>query len=221
VPIPAGFAPEGLAGEGHVQEIDHAALVATLRAVAADAQERARRGAAARAAAVAHGWDLTGRAARASLDALAADGLPYARDVRSSRVVGHPTMALYAPDWADEPTWSATLTAWATGVGGADPVTLALFLADADPAAVTEHVGACLAATGIPEDALPDLALCTPGRSLLSLVMGADAVLADPGDNRPELVRRAARLVRGDERAIAAWRAEAVEPAAAPLPVAA
>jgi glycosyltransferase involved in cell wall biosynthesis len=221
VPIPADRAPADLAGEGHVQEIDHDALVAALRAVAADAPERRRRGAAARAAAVAHGWDLTGRAARASLDALAADGLPRARDVRSSRVDGHPTMALYAPDWTDEATWTATLTAWASTVTGEDPVTLALFPGDGEAEAITDRVGACLGATGIPEGALPDLALCTPGRTLLSLVMGADVVLADPADDRPALVRRALRLVRGEAAAIAAWRATGLPEGAPALAAAA
>jgi hypothetical protein len=129
-------------------------------------------------------------------------------------------MALYAPDWADEPTWTATLTAWATTVRGDDPVTLALYLGDGEAEAITARVGACLAATGIPEDALPDLALCAPGRTLLSLVMGTDVVLADPADERPELVRRAARLVRGDATSIAAWR-DADAPARAPVALAA
>ncbi|MDX6685076.1 MAG: hypothetical protein QOF86_1204, partial [Baekduia sp.] len=225
IPIPAGRMPEGLSGEGHVQEVELDALVAALRTVAADAGERARRGAAARAAALAHGWDAAARAARTSLATLDAEGLPLARTLRPGRVEGGATQVLYAPDWGDEATWRPALTAWVTTVAPEDDVTLALVLGDGDAEAITARVGAALDACGVVEDRMPDLALCTPERSLLSLVMGADAVLAGATEARPEILRRAVCLVGTQAAAIAAWRdalhAAGATPQPAPEPVAA
>jgi glycosyltransferase involved in cell wall biosynthesis len=218
VAIPADRMPEGLAGEGHVQEPDLDALVATLRAVAADAADRARRGAAAAAAARQHGWDAAGRAARASLASLAAEGLPLARTLRASRVEGRGTQVVYAPDWRDEATWRPALDAWVTTVSPHDDVTLTLFLGEGDPDAIAQAISAALDASGVPEAQLPDLTLCTPERPLLSLVHGADAVLVDAGERRPEVLRRAAVLLAPEAAAIAAWRdalPAAVEPVAA------
>ncbi|MDX6727952.1 MAG: hypothetical protein QOK49_2757 [Baekduia sp.] len=206
VPIPADRIPEGLAGEGHVQEVELDALVATLRAVAADPAGRGRRGAAARTAAQAHGWDAAARAAHASLASLAAEGLPHARTLRPGRVEGGATQVLYAPDWDDEAAWRPALTAWVTTIAPEDDVTLSLVLGDGDAQVITAVVGAALEASGVPEDRLPDLALCTPERSLMSLVMGADAVLADASEARPEVLRRAVALIAPEAAAIAAWR---------------
>ena len=131
--------------------------------------------------------------AEASLATLAAEGLPRARDLRRAEIEARSRFAVYAPDWHDEATWGAALDAWIDEFTGADDITLALYV-DGDADAIGGRIMARLA--GRDEAALPDLALVVPSSApLVALAASADAVLIDPGAERPELVRRARRVV--------------------------
>jgi hypothetical protein len=170
--------------------------VETLRDAAADPADREARGLRAHAAARDYGWDRIAEIAERSLERLADEALPLARDIAPADLESRDTLVLYAPDWSDEPTWSAALSAWAAAVGPDDPVTLALQLSEGDAAALAEGILTALERAGHGEDALPDLALCEAGSaSLESLVAAADAVLIDSTNERPALTRRARALL--------------------------
>jgi glycosyltransferase involved in cell wall biosynthesis len=203
--LPAELAPlrEGaqlpeLAAPGWVHELDSGALVAALRSAAAGADDRRARGAAAHARAQDFHWDRIAEIAERSLETIAAEALPAARDVGAAELERRGELVLYAPDWADEDSWGPTLERWAAAFGPADDVTLALHLPAGDPAALAVRILARLEAAGHREADLPDLALCEPDSvALASLVAAADAVLVDVAQaERPELCRRARRIVR-------------------------
>jgi glycosyltransferase involved in cell wall biosynthesis len=194
-----------LALEGWVHEVSVEELAGALRAAAADAAERRRRGAVAADAARAHGWDAAVTRAEASLEQLTAEGLPPVRVAARESVEGQDTIVLFAPDWAGD-DWQEPLSAWALTVSPTDPVTLALAIGDADPAALMDRVGAVLAATGRADEDLPDFAVCpsTPDR----LVLATGAVLLDAAGAAalpPFTARRARRLLDGDAESIAAF----------------
>jgi glycosyltransferase involved in cell wall biosynthesis len=199
-----------LAGEAHVQEPDHDALVVALRA-ATDPVQRARCADAARAAAADHTWDAVAHIAERSLRTLAAEGLAPVRHAVPERVdapAGN-AVVLYAPRWEDERRWAATLTAWAEIVAVDDPVTLVLPAAGEDPERLVERILARLAADGLDLEALPDLLMCGAQTTPADVLVAADAVLLDPGDaGRPELTRRAPRVVHAAPQALRALRAE-------------
>jgi glycosyltransferase involved in cell wall biosynthesis len=195
-PLPDTSRLPVLASPGYVYEIRRDALVETLRNVAADPADREARGLRAHAAAQDYGWDRIAEIAERSLERLADEALPLAREVAPAALESRDTLVLYAPDWSDEPTWSAALSAWATAVGPDDPVTLALQLSEGDAAALAGGILAALERAGHSEEALPDLALCEAGSaSLESLVAAADAVLIDSTNERPALTRRARALL--------------------------
>jgi hypothetical protein len=195
-PLPDTSRLPVLASPGYVCEIRRDALVETLRNVAADPADREARGLRAHAAAQDHGWDRIAEIAERSLERLADEALPLARETAPADLECRDTLVLYAPDWSDEPTWSAALSAWATAVGPDDPVTLALQLSVGDAAALAEGILAALERAGHSEEALPDLALCEAGSaSPESLVAAADAVLIDGTNERPALTRRARALL--------------------------
>jgi hypothetical protein len=185
-----------LAAPGYVYEIKRDVLVEALRAAAADPADREARGLRALAAAQDHSWARVGELAERSLERLAEEELPLARNVAPAKLEARDTLVLYAPDWSDEPTWSAALSAWASAISPNDPVTLALQLADGDAAALAEGILSALERAGHSEDSLPDLALCEAGSaSTASLVAAADAVLVDGTNESPELTRRARALL--------------------------
>jgi glycosyltransferase involved in cell wall biosynthesis len=193
---------------GWAHEISVDDLVDALRAAASDAQERRARGARAAAVALNHGWDASVAIAERSLATLAAENLSPVRLVRSGIVEGRDTTVLFAPDWSAD-TWVDALRSWALTVSDTDPVTLALVIGDADLEPLTARISEVLAATGRPDEDLPDFAVCLPGDlHLENLVLGADAVLVDGDDPAclPAFVaRRAFRLLAADPADIAAY----------------
>ncbi len=185
-----------LSSPGYVYEIRREALVEALRAVAADPADREARGLRALAAAQSYSWDGIAEIAERLLDRLADEVLPLARNIAPADLECRDTLVLYAPDWSDEPTWSAALSAWASAMGPDDPVTLALQLTEGDAATLAQGILGALERAGHSESDLPDLALCEAGSaSLESLVAAADAVLIDSTRERPELTRRARALL--------------------------
>jgi glycosyltransferase involved in cell wall biosynthesis len=199
VPLDADIDMPDLAGPGYVHEIDPAVLAEQLRAVAADSAGRRERAAAALEQARAHGWDAVAEVAERSLATLRAEALPLARDLRRTQIESREHTVLYAPDWNDTATWSATLATWAAGVAPEAPVTLALHVPDADAEQLGGAIVAALEAAGHPADTLPDLALCPYSETTaMALAASADAVLADPGADRsacPDLFRRARHVI--------------------------
>ena len=195
-PIPETSKLPELAAPGYVHEIEFDALVKALRAAAADPANREARGLRARAAAEQYSWDHVAQIAERSLAKLAEEALPLARDIAPANIESRERLVMYAPDWSDEPIWSAALSAWASAVGPDDPVTLALRLPDdADAGALAEGILRALERAGHSEDTLPDLALCESSDApLVSLVAAADAVLLDGKNDSPELTRRARAL---------------------------
>jgi len=215
--VPAERAPlrEGarlpeLVTPGYVHEVDHDALVATLREVAGAPAERAARGASALVRAQDYHWDRIGAIVQDSLRKLEEEALPLAREIGAAELERRDELVLYAPDWDDEDTWGPTIERWAAALGPDDPVTLALHISSGDPNAIATRIMGRLEAAGHPEDALPDLALCEPdGAALASLVAAADAVLLDAGSGaRPELCRRARRLLDASPEGLLDYAAE-------------
>jgi glycosyltransferase involved in cell wall biosynthesis len=198
-----------LAGDGHVQQVDHAALVAALRQAAADADGREARAGAATRAAGNYTWTAVAKHARESLDTLVREALPAARLAYPEGVQrpANATLVLYAPDWNEESRWAATLDLWAEWFVDTDPVTLALHCGGRDPDELAQTILQRLAARGRDPEALPDLMLCGPEIDLNDIGAAADAVLVDHCDiDRPELVRRALRVVTADADAISGLR---------------
>jgi glycosyltransferase involved in cell wall biosynthesis len=186
-----------LAMPGFVHEVDHDALVATLREVAAHPEERRTRGAAALVRAQDYDWDRVAAIVEESVGRMAAEELPLAREIGPAQFEHKDELVILAPDWENEESWGPTLERWTAAFGPEDPVTLALYLPAGDPAVLAGLVMSRLQAAGIPEDELPDLALPEPESvSLASMVAAADAVLVDPASiGRPEVSRRARRLL--------------------------
>jgi glycosyltransferase involved in cell wall biosynthesis len=198
----AGLPP--LAGPGYIHEPDHDALVAILREVAAAPQERSARAASALVRSRDYHWDRIAAIAGDSLKTLADEALPLAREVGPAALERRDQLVVFAPDWSLEESWTCPLVGWCEAIGAADPVTLALHLPDgSDVDTLVSRIGARLAAAGLDEERLPDLAICEPGSATLaSLVAAADAtLLPDGGAAGPELTRRSRRLLRADELA--------------------
>jgi hypothetical protein len=212
VPLPEDMEMLDLAGPGYVHEVDPAVLAEQLRAVAADPEGRRDRASSALAEARRHGWDRTVDAAEASLGTLRAEALPLARDLRRTQVESREHTVVYAPDWSDQAAWSHTLATWAVHVDADAPVTLALHVPDEQAEELGGRIVAGLEAAGCPADTLPDLALCPYSEaSAIALAASADAVLADPGADRsarPDLFRRARRVIDGTPDAVRQYAAE-------------
>ena len=206
VPLPAQKELPELAAPGYVHEVDPDVLAERLRAVAADAEGRRERGARARERAIEFSWDRFAERAADSLARLEREGLPLARQIRRAEIEARTHFAVYAPDWSDPAAWQPALDAWIAAFGSADDVTLALYV-DGDAEAIGERIMAHLA--GRDQSDLPDLALVLPSDvTLTSLSASADAVMIDgPADPaaRPELLRRAQRILAAEGEALAAW----------------
>jgi hypothetical protein len=206
-----------LAGPARVQEPDPVALVDALRAAAADAPGRARRGRAGRRAACRLSREAVAARAAASLEVLVAEGLAPAREAAPERLDAPEgrTLVLYAPDWGAG-RWVPTLARWSQTFGDADPVTLVLPCPGDDPDALAARILDGLGAAGLDPDTLPDLLLCRRGIAVADALARVDAVLLDADDpGSPLLTRRALRVIAGDPGSLAALRAElAAEPLA-------
>jgi len=214
VALPNDVSLPELAGEGHVQHVDHDELVAALRQAAADADGRAERGRAAAQSAASYTWTAVSEQAKDSLDTLVREALPAARLAYPEGVERRPdaTLVLYAPDWNDETRWAATLSLWAEWFVDSDPITLALHCGDRDPDELAQTILGRLAALGRDPESLPDLMLCGTQLDLNDIGAAADAVLVDHGDaDRPELVRRALRVVTADADSISCLRAAVID----------
>jgi hypothetical protein len=187
-------------------------LAEQLRSVAADPAGRATRAAAALEQARGYGWERAAAAADASLAALREEALPLARDLRRTEIESRECTVVYAPDWSDHVTWEHTLATWAVQLDPSDPVTLALHVPDAEAEALGGRIVASLELAGCPADALPDLALCPHSEaSAVALAASADAVLADAGADlasRPDLFRRARRVIEATPDAVRAYAEE-------------
>src|SRR4051794_26294141 len=188
-----------LAGTGYAHECDLDALVAALRAAAADPAERARRGATALAAAQGYTWSHAAERLEDALAALDADALAPVRTVPAAELEARATVVAYGPDWSGEAAWGEALDRWARCVGPDADVTLALAVGAGEAEDVAERVLGRLAALGQREDALPDLVLHAADDALATLVSMADAVLLDARQAGavPPVVRRRARAVVG------------------------
>ena len=105
-------------------------------------------------------------------------------------------------------------TAWTQAFHAADPVTLALYCGAHDPEALAEQIMVRLAEAGLDPQLLPDLMLCRPEIQLQDLVAAAVVVLVDESQrSRPELVRRALRVVAPDPASLLGLRAELISDA--------
>jgi glycosyltransferase involved in cell wall biosynthesis len=209
VPVPDHFEFPELTGEATVQEVDHDGLVFALRDAASDPQSRRARGQSALEASERYTWEAVTERAYDSLRTLASEALPLARLAQPERVQRRPDAALvlYAPDWSDDHSWSASLGRWAKAFTDNDPVTLALFCGTNDADELAGRILQQLTGLGLDEALLPDLLLCRPDIRLEDLVAAADAVVVDDGDReRPELLRRARRIVASDEVGLAELR---------------
>ena len=187
-----------------MHQVDVDALARTLREVAADPAERARRGAAAAAAAQGYGWDAAAEAAERALARLEAEKLPLARHIAPAALETRREAVLLAPEsWGDVASWSDALAAWAGTVDQSCDATLVLAVPAGEAEAVAASALGRLAELGFAEALLPDLLLHPMGPGeLASLVAGCDAVLLDAGQaaERPAaLCRRAGRVLTADD----------------------
>ena len=216
IPLPSFIETPEMSGVPVAQEVEHAALVAALRAAAADPEERRARAGAALAAAAQHTWSAVAPAALESLQRLQHEALPPARLARPEAVEtpAGSTLVAYAPSWQDEARWIGVLTAWTQAFHTTDPVTLGLYCGERDPEALAEQIMVRLAEAGLDPQLLPDLMLCRLEIQLQDLVAAAAVVLVDESQrSRPELVRRALRVVAPDPGSLLGLRAELISDA--------
>ncbi len=209
--VPSHFDIGNLAGPARVQEVDVASLVSALREAAFEPDERLARARCALTASAQHTWAEVAARARASLKVLADEALPLARLGQPQAVERRPgwTLALYAPNWRDDARWTRTLRLWADAFTEQDEVTLALHCGEEDPDELAERIMQCVNQLELSPTSLPDLMLCRPDIQLQDLVCAADVVLVDDIDiNRPELVRRALRVVPAGQRSPQSLRAQ-------------
>ena len=210
VPTPGHIElPKPVAGLNYyVHEVDPEELAERLREAASDPEARAAKGRAGIEQARQYTWAKYAEGARASLDQMAAEALPLAREIRRTEIESRKHVALLAADWNDPAAWTAPFDAFVDAFGPGDDVTLALWVdggADSAGAAIMGHL------SGRDESTLPDLALVQPSKdvTLVGLAAAADVVLVErPVDvtERPEQLRRARRvLTPGD---VAGWAAE-------------
>jgi glycosyltransferase involved in cell wall biosynthesis len=213
-----------LAGEGWMLEPDRDALVALLREAAdAGADERARRGAAARAAAESLGWDSVARAYARQIAALAERAPRIARtpavDVGLGRhATGRRLLAI--PAYRGQDRLAALLAAWAEAAPGGTPATLVLVAdpaRDGAPEDVEGHIVAAAAAAGVDLDACADIEIrflhATPGRdAALHAAVDGFVPLHGASEGHARRARAAGRpVVEPDAAAIAAFVAAAPE----------
>ncbi|MGZ4203381.1 MAG: glycosyltransferase family 4 protein, partial [Thermoleophilaceae bacterium] len=86
-----------LVADGFVHEVNVDALAATLRDVAAQPDERRRRGAVALEQAQEYSWDRVAEIAERSLGLLHAEQLPFAREIAVAELERREQLAVYAP----------------------------------------------------------------------------------------------------------------------------
>jgi glycosyltransferase involved in cell wall biosynthesis len=206
-------------------EPDRDHLVALLRAVdAAGPEERARRGAAGRAAARAYGWQAIGAAYAGRLRALAArppvSARPDGVDAPFDWPAPAATRVLAMPAWRGTDRLAELLAAWAqVAPAGTDACLELLAGAGADPAALEAHVLDAAAAAGVDLDACADIDLLvvdpTPERDA-RLLGQVDAFVPLHAASRG-----LERIARAVGTAVLAPEADALRPIVSTVPVAA
>ncbi|HET6508894.1 MAG TPA: glycosyltransferase [Baekduia sp.] len=207
-----------LAGDGWMLEPDRDALVALLRAAAdAGPDERARRGAAARAAAERHGWDAVAAAYARRIAAVRERAPRIARtpavDVGlGERVTGKRLLAI--PAYRGSDRLADLLAAWATAAPSGTPGTLVLVAdpaRDGAPEDVEGHIVAAAAAAGVDLDACADIEVrflhATPGRdAALHAAVDGFATLHGASAGHARRARAAGKpVVEPDAASVAAF----------------
>jgi hypothetical protein len=151
------------AGEPWMLEPDVDHLAELMREACASPEERTRRGAIGRSAALHLGWD---RVAALYAERGAALAARAPRSPRTDRVLDGAPAVLATPAWRGDDDLPALLRAWTTAPPGACLYLLADPSTDGEPADLEARVLA--AAHGIDLDACPDIAIlrehATPGR---------------------------------------------------------
>jgi glycosyltransferase involved in cell wall biosynthesis len=151
------------AGEPWMLEPDAAHLAELLREAATSAEERARRGAVGRSAALHLGWERVAALYAERARALAAR---EPRAPQTARVLDGEPAVLATPAWRGDDDLPALLRAWTGAPAGACLYLLADPRTDGEPAELEARVLA--AAHGLDLDACPDIAIlrehATPGR---------------------------------------------------------
>jgi hypothetical protein len=143
------------AGEPWMLEPDPAHLATLLREAAeAGAEDRARRGALGRSAALHFGWDRVAALYAEHAGALAARP---PRAIATDRELDGAPVVLATPAWRGDDDLPALLRAWTQAPSGACLYLLADPVTDGDPAALEARVMA--AAAGIDLDACADIAI--------------------------------------------------------------
>ncbi len=187
-----------LSGPGYQHQVDLDALVAALRAVAADPGDRARRGAAARAAAEGWTWDAAAARLEVVLAGLRTEGGAPARAVVPAELPEARAVRVLLAGPID-PSPGGPLDAWLRAVPPDADATLVLPVpagrAEAQVAALGEALDARPAGP-----ALPDLLALPWDAGPEGLVAAADAVLvADASTAAVGAIRRARRVLVPDD----------------------
>ena len=210
-------------------EPDRDALVALLREVdAAGAEERARRGAAARAAASEYGWDAIAARYAARIHGLGARPPRIARTPEPDLGFDSAGPRLLAvPAYRGTDRLAELLAAWASAAPSGTPGTLVLVadpVRDGAPEDIEGHIVAAAAASGVDLDLCADIEVrllhATPGRDA-ALHAATDGFVALHGasDGHARRARAAGNPVLApDAGAIAAFLAARTVTAPAPAP---
>jgi glycosyltransferase involved in cell wall biosynthesis len=204
-----------LAGEGWMLEPDRDALVGLLRAAAeAGPEDRARRGAAARAAASDYGWDAIAARYGERIRGLAARPPRIARapevDLGLDGAAGPRLLAV--PAYRGTDRLADLLGAWAAAAPSGTPGTLVLVAdpaRDGKPEEIEGHIVAAAAAAGVDLDDCADVEV-----RFLHATAGRDAALHAATDGFVPLhgasaghARRARAVIQPEAAAIAAFLA--------------
>jgi len=223
-----------LAGEAWMLEPDRDALVALLREVAsAGEDERARRGAAARAAAASLGWDAVAARYAEALRVMTARPPRIARtpEVALDLAAAARPRVLAVPAYRGRDELPALLRAWAEAAPAGTPGTLILVAdpaRDGTPEQVEGHIVAAAAAAAVDLDRCADIEVrflhATPGRdAALHAATDAFVPLHGASAGHARLARRAGSAVLAPEagalRALLGGGADTAAPPPALVPV--
>lgn len=152
--------PLTLTGERWDLEPSHDDLVRLLRDVAAlPAAERRERGAAARAAAEAYGWETIAAGYAERIRALARRRPLATRPVTAIEPDGDAPRVLAAPDWRDGGRLGELLAAWQRSASSGTLILLADPRVDGSPEQVEARTVAAAAVAGVDLECCPDIAI--------------------------------------------------------------
>ena len=202
-------------------EPDRADLVRVLRALAQDRDERLRRGARARIAAGAYGWDAIADAYAARIRALARRAPRGGATVEPLALREAPPRVLLAtPAWRGRDRLAELLRAWADAFAADAPVGLYLLAdpeVDGTPAQWEAHVLAAASEAGIDLERCADIAVLDHtlhGRDAERVHAAADAYVAlhaACGGHLRVARRSGVRIVEPNAISLLAWDASHVE----------